>query len=252
MKLAAIALFLPVFAGAQWINFPTAGAPRLADGKVNLDAPAPKLANGTPDLSGVWRQPNGVKYTVNIAADMKPEDVPFRPEAAAIFKQHQDSISKDDPVGYCLPPGVPEMNSVPYPYKIVQYPREIVILYEAFWTYRQIFMDGRALPKDPNPSWWGYSVGHWEGDTLVVESAGFNDKTWIDTGGRPHSDQMKVTERYRRRDFGHIDYQVTIDDPKMYTKPWTVNYPITYMPDSELIEYVCTENNKDVQHLVGK
>jgi hypothetical protein len=144
------------------------------------------------------------------------------------------------------------MSAVPYPYKIIQNPGLVIILFEAFATFRQIFTDGRSLPVDPNPSWMGYSVGKWEGDTLVVETAGFNDNTWLDTGGHPHSDALHVTERYHRRDFGHIDLQITINDPKTYTKPWTVSYPIQLLPDTELLEYVCNENNKDIQHLVGK
>jgi len=247
----AVAL-LPVCASAQWINYKTDGIPRTPDGKANMTAPAPKTADGKPDLSGLWRQPNGVKYTVNIAADLKPDEVPMQPWAAEVYKQRQETLSKDDPVGHCLLPGVPQMNAVPYPYKIFQNPKEIVILYEAFATFRQIFTDGRDLPKDPNPTFMGYSVGHWDGDTLVVESNGFNDVTWIDTGGHPHSDAMRVTERYHRVDFGHIDYAVTIDDPKAYTRPWTVSYRIQLMPDTELLEYLCTQNNKDLQHLVGK
>jgi len=254
MKLlsVAVAALLPVCASAQWINYKTDGIPRTPDGKANMTAPAPKTPDGKPDLSGLWRQPNGVKYTVNIAADLKPDEVPMQPWAAEVYKQRQETLSKDDPVGHCLLPGVPQMNAVPYPYKIFQNPKEIVILYEAFATFRQIFTDGRDLPKDPNPTFMGYSVGHWDGDTLVVESNGFNDVTWIDTGGHPHSDAMRVTERYHRVDFGHIDYAVTIDDPKAYTRPWTVSYRIQLMPDTELLEYLCTQNNKDLQHLVGK
>jgi hypothetical protein len=239
-------------ADAQWFAIPTAGIPRTADGKPNLSAPAPRMADGKPDLTGIWRQPDGVKYTDNIDADLKPGEVLLQPWAAAVYKQRRDTLSKDNPVGHCELPGVPQMDAVPYPYKILQYPGLVVILYEAFATFRQIFTDGRALPKDPNPTWMGYSVGHWEGDTLVVDSEGFNDKTWIDTGGHPHTEALHVTERFHRADFGHIDLQITINDPKTYTKPWTVSYPIRLFPDTELLEYVCTENNKDLEHLVGK
>ena len=242
----------PVPSHAQWIKYPTPGIPRTADGKPDLTAPTPRTSDGHPDLSGIWRQPNGVKYTVDLAADLGADKVPFQPWAAALYKQRQDSISKDDPVGYCNFPGVPQMEAVPYPYKILSGPGEIVFLYEAFHLWRQIFTDGRALPQDPNPTWMGYSVGRWDGDTLVVDTAGFNDKTWLDTGGRPHSEALHVTERFTRRDFGHINLQITIDDPKAYTKPWTVSYPLTLMPDTELLEYVCNENNVDVKHLVGK
>lgn len=240
----------PVY--AQWLNYPSKGIPRTAEGKPDLNAPASRAADGKPDLSGIWRQPNGVKYTINLAADLKPGDVSFQPWAAELYSKRQSTLSKDDPVGYCKLPGVPQMTAVPYPYKILQMPGEVVILFEAFATFRQIFTDGRSLPVDPNPSWMGYSVGKWDGDTLVVETAGFNDNTWIDTGGHPHSEELHVTERYRRRDFGHIDLQITINDPKAYTKPWTVSYPLALMPDTELLEYVCNENNKDIQHLVGQ
>lgn len=241
-----------VCVSAQWLKVPTPGMPRLADGKPNLEAPAPKMADGKPDLQGIWRQPDGVKYTINLAADMKPGDVPMQPWAAVEYKRRQDTISKDDPVGFCLPPGVPEMTSVPYPYKILQNTSQVLMLFEAFATFRQIFLDGRVAPKDPNPTWWGYSVGRWEGDALVVESSGFNGRTWIDTGGHPATDALRVTERYRRRDFGHMDLTITVDDPKAYTQPWTVTYPLILMPDTELLEYVCGENNRDVEHLVGK
>lgn len=249
---AFILAVTPVSIKAQWIKFPTAGIPRTADGKPNLTAPTPRTADGKPDLSGIWHQPNGVKYTVNLAADLPAGAVSYQPWAEALYKERQDNISKDDPVGHCNFPGVPQMEAVPYPYKIMNAPGMIVILYEAFHIYRQIFTDGRALPQDPNPTWMGYSVGHWDGDTLVVETAGLNDKTWLDTGGRPHSEALHVTERFTRRDLGHMNLQITIDDPKAYTKPWTVSYPINLMPDTELLEYVCNENNVDTRHLVGK
>ncbi|MBZ5578776.1 MAG: hypothetical protein LAP40_19620 [Acidobacteriia bacterium] len=248
----AIVVYMAAPLGAQWLKIPSPGIPRTADGKPNLTAPAPRGQDGKPDLSGIWQQPNGVKYTVNLAADLKPGDVPMQPWAAEVYKHRQDTLSKEDPVGTCHLPGVPQMNAVPYPYKILQYRGEITILYEAFATFRQIFTDGRALPDDPNPTWMGYSVGKWDGDTLVVQSAGFNDQTWLDTGGHPHTEALRVTERFHRRDFGHIDLKTTIDDPKAYTRPWTVTYELRLMPDTELLEYLCTENNRDTQHLVGK
>ena len=248
MALLAAAAFS---AHAQWLKHRSSNIPRSADGKPDLSAPAPRQADGKPDLGGIW-MPNGVRYAANIAADMKPGDIPFQPWAEALYRQRQATHSKDDPVGHCNLPGVPQMEGVPYPYKFVNAPGMLVILYEAFHTYRQIFMDGRSLPESPNPTWMGYSVGHWDGDTLVVDTAGFNDKTWIDTSGRPHSDALHVTERFHRRDVGHMDIQVTVDDPKAYTRPFTVNEPLTLLPDTELLEYVCGENNKDLQHLVGK
>jgi hypothetical protein len=252
LSLAIAALVFITTTSAQWINLPTPGIPRTADGKADLNAPAPRQPDGKPDLSGIWRQPDGVKYTINLAADLKPDQVPYRPQTEAVYKHNQETLSKDDPVGHCMLAGVPQMNAVPYPYKILNAPGMVVILYEALRTYRQIFLDGRPLPKDANPQWMGYSTGHWDGDTLVVESGGFNDKSWLDSGGRPHSDALHVTERFHRRDFGHIELQTTIDDPKAYTKPWTVSYELRLMPDTDLLEYVCEENNKDVEHLVGK
>jgi hypothetical protein len=243
------------FAGvlsAQWLNYPSHDIPRTGDGKPNLTAPAPRAANGKPDLSGIWKQPNGVKYTINLAADLKPDEVQLQPWAAELYSRRQNTLSKDDPVGHCLLPGVPQMAAVPYPWKVIQTPGEVVILFEAFKTFRQIFTDGRSIPADANPTWMGYSIGRWEGDTLVVETGGFNDNTWIDTGGHPHSDALHVTERYHRRDFGHMDLQITVNDPKAYKKSWTASYPVELMADTELLDYVCEENNKDLPHLVGK
>jgi hypothetical protein len=254
---AAIALqsLMPAAASAQWLNAKTPGIPRTKDGKADLAAPAPKLPDGKPDLGGIWLVP-GLKYLINIAADLK--EVPFQPAAAAAYKQHMDTAGKDDPNNFCLPSGIPEKDAVTSPWKIVQTPGLIIILYESRTIFRQIFMDGRPLPTDPNPTWQGYSVGHWErgangeSDTLVVETAGTNGRAWLDTNGHPVTDALKVTERFHRKDFGHMDLQITIDDPKAYTKPWTVTENPTLQPDDELIEYICEENNRDVGHFVGK
>jgi len=243
-------LMMAVSLPAQWPNHPTLGIPRLPDGKPNLSAPAPKTADGKPDLSGIWVTSPG--YTGNIAKDLKPGDVSFRPWAEALYKHRQETLSREDPQARCVLSGVPRENVVPYPFKILNTNGMIVILYEALHSYRQIFVDGRALPKDPNPTWMGYSIGHWEGDTLVVESSGFVDNNWLDNNGHPGTEALHLTERFRRRDFGHIDLQITIDDSKAYTKPWAVNLQLTLTPDTELIEYVCDENEKDVGHLVGK
>lgn len=234
---------------AQWLNRPTPGIPRTADGKVNLTAPAPKLADGTPDLSGIWMEA-GLKYLINVAADLK--EVPFQPWAAEEYKRRMDTRGKDDPNNFCLPSGIPEKEAVTSPWKIVQTPRVIIILYESRTIFRQIFTDGRKLPEDPNPTWQGYSIGHWEGDTLVTETAGTNGKAWLDTNGHPVTEALKVIERFHRRDFGHLDLEITIDDPKAYTKPWTVHQTAEFQPDTELLEYICEENNKDVGHFVGK
>ncbi len=246
----AMAVLLAVTAPAQWLKFPTQGVPRTAEGKPDLAAPAPKTADGKPDLSGVWEVRPG--YTGNIAKDLKPGEVPFQPWAEALYKHRMETQGKEDPQAYCVLSGVPREHVVPYPFKILHANGIVVILYEALHSYRQIYMDGRGLPKEPNPQWMGYSVGHWEDDTLVVQSSGFVENNWLDNGGHPGTESLRLTERFHRRDFGHIDLQLTIDDPKAYTKPWSVNLQFTANPDTDLIEYVCSENEKDLQHLVGK
>jgi hypothetical protein len=243
-------LSMPV--SAQWTKVPAEAIPRTPDGKPNLSASAPHLPDGKPDLSGVW-EPNANKYLRDIAADLKPGEVPFQPWAKTVFDQRTDgSHSKEDPDANCLPQGVPKIDAAPAPWKIVQTPRFIVIVYEAFNLWRQIFMDGREVARDVNPSWMGYSVGKWEGDTLVVDSKGFNGKAWLDQLGRPSTDALHVIERFRRKDFGHMDLQITIDDPKAYTKPWMVTQTVHLLPDTELLEFICNENNRDVEHLPGK
>ena len=236
-------------APAQWLNYKTPGIPRTPDGKPNLSAPAPKTQEGKPDIAGLW-QIDG-RYVANIAKDLK-DDAPFQPWAEALYKQRRANESKEDPTGYCIPGGVPRSDVVPYPFKIYNIPGVMLVLYEAVHSYRQIFTDGRELPKDPNPTWMGYSIGHWDGDAMVVETSGFNDHGWLDNDGRPATDALRVTEKFRRKDFGHMEIQVTVDDSKAYTKPWTVTLPYVLQPDTDLLEYVCNENNKDIQHLFGK
>jgi len=236
-------------AAAQWYKMPTPGIPRLSDGSPNLSAPAPRKPNGQPDLSGIWQVP-GLKYLINIAADLK--DVPFQPWAKALYDQRRADFGKDDPNNQCLPSIIPEKIAVTSPWKIVETPGVTYVLYESRTIFRQIFTDGRAFPADPDPTWQGYSTGRWDGDAFVVESIGFNGKGWLDTNGHPTTDALHVLETYRRRDFGHMDVEITIDDPKAYTKPWTVTEPAVLQPDTELIEYICEENNKDPQHIVGK
>ncbi|HEX4276339.1 MAG TPA: hypothetical protein VHZ74_13340 [Bryobacteraceae bacterium] len=245
-----VAAALLSIAEAQWLKFPTTGVPRTPDGKPNLSAPAPKTPDGKPDFSGVWVTRAG--YTGNIAKDLKPGEVSMQPWAAALYKHRQETDSREDPQAYCVLSGVPREHVVPYPFKILNSNGIIVILYEALHSYRQIYMDGRALPKDPNPAWMGYSIGHWEGDALVVQSSGFVDNNWLDNSGHPGTEAMRLTEKFRRPDFGHINLEMTIDDPKAYTRPWTVNLQFTASPDTDLIEYVCDENEKDLKHLVGK
>jgi len=236
-------------ASAQWL-YRDPYAPRTAGGTVDGKAPAPRTASGNLDLSGIWQ--TDVKYNANLAVDLKAGDVVMLPWGQALYDERQGNNGKDDPEGFCLQPGLPRVNGVPFPQKIIQTPAAIVILYETRTTFRQIFLGGHTLVSDPQPTWMGYSKGRWEGDTLVVETTGFNDRTWLDDVGHPHSDQMKVTERFRRPAFGQLFVDITIDDSKAYAKPWSVTQEFQLIADGELIEYVCNENNLDVPHLVGK
>jgi hypothetical protein len=251
MRLAIFA-FVAATASAQWLNYPTPGIPRTADGKLNLSAPAPKTSGGTLDLSGVWTADTGNRQELNADPGIfaRPSGGPLQPWAAALDQQHREMLLKDDPSARCLPMGPPRMDRRG-PHKIVQLPGLIVILYEENTFFRQIFLDGRMLPTDPNPTWMGYSVGHWEGDTLVVDTTGFNDDVWI-WSGHPHTPALRTVERFRRRDFGHMDLGITIDDPHAYTKPWTLTFDLLLMPDSDLLESICNENNTNAPHLVGK
>lgn len=236
---------------AQWVKVPPAKIPRTPDGKPNLSAPVPRLPDGHVDLAGIW-VPNGNRYALNLAADLKPGDVPYQPWAKALADERADgSHAREDPPANCLPPGVPRINASPNPWKIVQTPGFLVIVYETFNLWRQIFLDGRELGEDFTPAWFGYSTGKWDGDTLVVDTRGFNGKVWLDQAGRPTTDALHVIERFRRRDFGHMDIQITIDDPKAYTKPWTVTEEFRLSTNTELLEYVCNENNRDLEHLPG-
>jgi hypothetical protein len=253
MRLPVLSVIFVLFActlSAQW-SYRDPNAPRTADGNVDVKAPAPRTAAGTVDLSGIW-QTDG-KYNFNLAADLKPEAIVMLPWAQALYAERRGNNSKDDPEGFCMPPGFPRVNGVPFPQKIIQLPNAIVILYETRTTFRQIFLDANhTLASDPQPTWMGYSKGRWDGDTLIVETTGFNDKTWLDDAGHPHSEQMKVTERFRRPSFGQMVVDITIEDPKAYAKPWTVTQTFQLMADGELIEYICNENNLAPPHLVGK
>jgi hypothetical protein len=225
---------------AQWLNLPTPGTPRLPDGTANLKAPTPKTADGKPDFSGIWRSPSQ-KYLENLAADGIM--VPMTPWAQQIFKQRQDNHGLDRPSASCLPHSVTDFDAHNTPRKILQSSGLLVMLFEGYHSYRQIFTDGRALPKDPEPAWFGYSVGRWDGDTLVVDTNGINEKTWLDDAGHPHSEALHVVERFRRLNFGRMDVQITMDDPKAYTRPWSVSFQWELMPDTDLLDWVC-ENNK--------
>jgi len=249
---SVITMLLTGVASAQWLGYPTPGIPRTPDGKPNLSAPAPKTADGKPDLTGLY-DADSVRLFQNIAADFKAGEFPIQPWAAALAKEREQSNRKDDPYSHCLPPGIPRINSGNRPFKILQTPGLMAILYETGYVFRQIYTDGRPLPQDPQPSWLGYSVGKWEGDTLVVETIGFHGQNWLDGDkGHPQTDALHVTERFRRTDFGHLEIQSTVDDAKAYTKPFTVVQKLHLLPDSDLLENICNENEKDSTHLVGK
>jgi hypothetical protein len=209
--------------------------------------PAPRTADGKADLSGLWSPDRN--FIIDITSALKPgETLPLQPWALKLAKER---MSKDDPEANCLPAGVPRM--APYPWRILQTPTHAFFLFEGnIHSYRQIFMDGRGHPKDLNPTWYGDSIGKWEGDTLVVDTVGFNDKFWFDFAGHPHTEKLQVTERFRRPDFAHLDFEVTIDDPGAYTKPFTLFGHSTLETGTEIIEYICNENNQDVIHITGK
>ena len=247
VALTVLVAFLPARADAQWFNYPTPGVPRLPDGKVNLSAPAPRTPDGKPDLTGVWSGA-GPLYRFNIAQDLNPEDI--QPWAEALFLQRVRDSRKDSPLAKCLPVSVPFQNFFNLT-RMVQTPTLMMMLYESPNSpHRTIFMDGRDLPKDPNPTWLGYSIGRWDGDWLVVTTSGFNDKAWLDSAGHPQTESLRITERMRRRDFGHMDYEITIDDPKAFTKPFTIKRERLLAPDTDLLEDFC-DNERDARHLSG-
>lgn len=236
-------------APAQWLDYKTPGIPRLANGKPNLSAPVPQAADGHPDLSGVWGGPGAGSYDRNIARDLKPADI--QPWAEKIYQQRVLDEGKGAPRANCLPDPFVYYHAVDVA-RIVQTPGLLVMLYQGTTNsvHRTIFTDGRPLPVDPNPAWMGYSTGHWEGDTLVVETAGFNDRSWLDIEGHPHTEALKITERFRRRDFGHMDLAITIDDPKTFNRAFSLQMPQHLMPDTDLIESVC-EDDRSVTHMLG-
>jgi len=257
LAIGVVAFASQVVLAAQWINYKSPGVPRTADGKVNLSAPPPRSADGKPDFSGTWESDYG--YFGDLARGLKPDEVVMQPWAEALVKQHESVLHGDDLLVQCLPEGVPRINmsasrGMPHPFKIVQTPALVVLLYETSGnqTFRQVFLDGRPLPKDPQPTWLGYSVGRWDGDALVIDTTGFNGRAWIDTGkGHPQTEEARVTERITRPDFGHLQIQITIDDPKVFLKPWTAKVPIHLLPDTDLIETFC-ENEKDHTHMNAK
>lgn len=276
----AMAIALAASGGllGQWPDHKASGVPSTADGKPDLKGPTPRTADGKPDLSGVWQymrppgtpapapppppaasgaRPDIIPPAVrtsqfwNLGASFK-DGLPFQPWAAELHKQRVALNSVDNPDAHCLPLGVMQLHTHGQPRKMIQTPGVIAIIYEANSGLRQIFTDGRTLPKDAEPWWYGYSVGKWDGDTLVAESIGFRDLGWLDVEGSPLTESGKILERFRRPDYGHLEIEVTIDDPKAYTKPWTVTVYQRILPDTELIEFVCQENERDDRHLRGK
>ena len=265
----AFACVVSVTLSAQWPLFIRADAPRTADGRVDLEAPTPRLPNGKPDFSGVWESrigPSGrlggpalpsltadappLATFVNAGANVK-EGVPYTPWAAELRKQRMSTFSKDNPDANCLPIGFMQLHTHSQPRKIVHTKDDMMIAYEANYGLRHILTDGRSLPtNDPNPFWDGYSVGSWEGDTLVVQSTGFRDDGWLDVNGSPFTSGLKLTERFRRVNYGRMEIDLTIDDPKAYTRPWTVRVNWRLYPDGQLIEFICNENERSSNHYI--
>jgi hypothetical protein len=222
---------------------------KLPVSKADLNGPVPKAADGKPDLSGIWEQ-DTTKHFLNLMADMKPEEYPYKPETRALVASRAGGArATEEPDAHCLPQGVPKINAAPVPFKIVQTPKLVMLVYEAFTLWRQVHLDGRQLVDSPNPTWLGWSTGKWDGDTLVVETRGLNGKYWMDIAGNPASEAMKVTERFKRTSFGHMDIEITLDDPVMYTRPWKATEKLHLLPDTEVMEFICLENEKDMVHL---
>ena len=250
-------------AQAQWVNQPMAGAPRTADGKIDPSGPVPRV-NGKPDLSGIWQaeaEPRGPglyglgespnsKYFRNILSDFKPTEEPLTPYGVEVLRRNSQP-GAFNPTLNCLPDGTPHADLLPEPFKIIQTPGEVIMLYEVETTFRQVFTDGRKQLSDPSPSWMGYSVGKWDGDTLVIDTVGFNDKSWLDARGHGHSEEMHIEERLHRRDYGHLEVTLTVTDPKTFTKPITVSFVEGLLPDTDLFEHYCLEGEQDAAHQPG-
>lgn len=256
-------LLFAVPAMAQWLNYPTPGIPRAPDGRPDLAAPAPRAPDGKPDLSGIWElehapcPPEGCGDYVagpeflNMGTKL-PGGLPYQPWAAELVKRRTADLGREDPVARCLPAGAVRILTFPPPRKIIQTPNEIVILSERDVTFRQIFTDGRPLPADPAPNWNGYSAGQWDGDTLTVKTNGLRDGTWLDRNGSPLTEAAKITERFRRPNYGRLEIELTVDDAGAYTKPWTVKLNQSIVLNTELLDYFCLDNEKDAQHVVVK
>ena len=248
----------------QWVNYPTAKVPHTRDGEPDLAAACPRTADGKPDFSGLWVMPTKREGNanfpgcepvsdefVNIAASLK-EGLPYQTWAADLVKARRSEQRVNDPISNCLPMGPVRLHTWTGPRKVVQTPGLLVFMSEFGTSYRQIFTDGRPLPADPNPSWNGYSTGKWDGDTLVVKTNGLRDGIWLDATGNPMTDAAKITERLRRPNFGKLEIEITVDDPKAYTKPWTVKLTQSIKLDTDLLDFVCVDNEKDVPHLSSK
>ena len=248
---------------AQWLRYPTANVPRTRDGKPNLSAPAPRLANGKPDFSGVWQNDGYDPSRAEGLAGGPPKTAffdiangmtgapPYRPWAAELARKRGADFSKDNPDARCLPLGSLQMMAHPLPKKIVHTPSLLVILHERNMEFRQIFTDGRPLPTDQQPSWAGYSTGRWDNDVLVVQTSGLRDGLWADFNGSPLTDVATLTERIRRPTFGRLEVELMVDDQKAYTRPWTIQLNQHIALDTDLLEYACLENEKDVAHFPG-
>ena len=258
---------VPALGFSQWLRYPTEGVPKTADGKPDLKAPAPRLPDGKPDFSGLWHAANpnrcvpGVGQFVACGTEIGgsplggnlgrnlPSGLPYRPEAAALAKSRRADDSRDDPHVRCLPDNPPRHWGLPHLNKIVHTPKLLVVLYEVNATYRQIFTDGRPLPEDPTPGWMGYSTASWEGDTLIIQTRGFRDGLWMDLGGTPMSDAAKMTERIRRPSYGTLEIEITIDDSKVFTRPFTVRMDQSIELDTDLIDEFCLENEKSYERM---
>jgi hypothetical protein len=254
---------MSILASGQWLKYHTPGIPRTKDGKPDLSAPAPRTADGKPDFTGLWRigrnpRPRPARPVPSGTGNgglknylPAGEDVPFQPWAKQLYDRRVASNGVGLPSEHCLPHGLPGAMMIPIGFQIVQTPAQFTVLFEEFNYFRRIFTDGRSLPEVINPTWFGYSVGKWDKDTLVVDTIGFNDLSWLDISGYPHSEALHTTERFTRPDFGHMDLAVTIDDPKAYTKPWTPTLHFDLQADYEMIEEIC-DNERDATHMVGK
>ena len=282
---AAVVTLSAASVSAQWLNYPTAGVPHKTDGKVDMFAPAPRMPDGKPDFSGIWttgepfdRRGHGLsspkdlppptdpksypaaqtpgdptaiigsRQMANIGIDL-PGGLPYQPWLAALTKVRTDNLAKDDPHIRCLPDNFLRAYGMPHLLKFVHKPGILLVLNEVDAGYRQVFTDARPLPVDPNPSWQGYSSGKWSGDTLIIDTIGLRDDTWIDWNGSVLTEAAKVREQIRRPDFGHLDIEVTVDDPKAYTKPWTVHLQQRIVVDTELVDEICAEGEQSLKHM---